>query len=641
MVISKEETPSDDPLILRQQHLRHRTEAKLQRVDSSTITDNIFQPRTTEFKPNQGKGKGGGTIGTKTKSAKKCKARKASKQGNKSTNVGKGSSRRNLKRGKVGKTYHRESCPPDEEEEEPPQPTTPSPTFLQTAPPTAVPTTSSPPSSLQPTADPTTFHPTISFAPSAFDCSSPNGRAVDVEHIVTSISGDVVSGSPQDFAYQWLKYVDDSDNCLGTMGQRYGLAVFYYSTNGPSWNESDGWLSPNDYCQWTSIRCDTDGNVLSLRLNDNGLGGSLPTEIAALTSLSQLRVFNNAIAGQVPTQLYTLPNIELLDLESNLLSGPVLLADMVHAAGTLKRFRCSDNDFVGTVDGNLLSSMSFLEEFWFATNLITGTLPTELVLLTNLNSLIAYENALTGTIPQDLSSLSYLEYLDLSSNAILGTIPSSLGGLTDMESLFLSHMGLTGTIPSTLGNLIHLDHLDLQENTLTGSIPTEFENLVNVTAIDLSNNTLSGPLPSFGDYTKLDFLDLSENALSGQIPHDLFHDESVLRVIYLSNNTFSGTIPPSFVNITILEDIWLDGNELTGTIPSVTSDKLPKIEEILFDDNQLTGPVPDGYCILRATLFDENLEEQFRALHADCLPPEGSDVPNNSCDCCTACTSGK
>jgi hypothetical protein len=465
-----------------------------------------------------------------------------------------------------------------------------------------------------------------------------------VEQTIVSIYGDdmlLEPGSPQERAYNWLKNEDESDNCSGTMGQRYGLAVFYYSTNGPSWNETDGWLGPNDVCSWNSIKCDFNGNVAGLRLNDNGLGGSLPTEITALTSLSKLRVFNNAITGQVPTQLYSLPNIELLDLESNFLTGQVFVPDLANAAGTLKRFRCSDNAFVGTIDGDVLSSMSFLEELWFAANDISGTLPTEIALLTNLNSLIAYENTLTGDIPHDISSLVHLEYFDISSNFLQGTIPSSLGGLVDMENLFLSHMSLTGTIPSTLGNLIHLDHLDIQENKLTGSMPMEFENLVNLTALDLSNNTLSGPLPSFGDFTKLDFLDLSQNILSGQIPNDLFHDDSVLRVAYLSNNTFSGTIPPSFVNILTLEDIWFDGNELTGTIPSVTSDMLPNIEEVLLDDNRLSGSVPSGYCILRATLLDENLQEQFRALHADCLPPEGSDVPRNVCDCCTACTSGK
>ena len=45
--------------------------------------------------------------------------------------------------------------------------------------------------------------------------------------------------------------------------ERYILAVFYFSTNGPKWpnHVSVGWLSPLPVCQWAWIVCDDDTNM--------------------------------------------------------------------------------------------------------------------------------------------------------------------------------------------------------------------------------------------------------------------------------------------------------------------------------------------------------------------------------------------
>jgi len=59
------------------------------------------------------------------------------------------------------------------------------------------------------------------------------------------------------------------------------------------------------------------------------------------------------------------------------------------------------------------------------------------------------------------------------------------------------------------------------------------------------------------------------------------------------------------------------------------------IAELLIERNKLNGPVPDSICTLR-----ENLDDQFKALRADCLA-NSDGIVQNPCDCCSECFAGK
>ena len=78
------------------------------------------------------------------------------------------------------------------------------------------------------------------------------------------------------------------------------------------------------------------------------------------------------------------------------------------------------------------------------------------------------DNQLSGSIPSSLGNLSNLEYLALPVNQLSGSIPSSLGNLSNLEFLALSVNPLSGSIPSSLGNLSNLVNLHLTFNQLSG-----------------------------------------------------------------------------------------------------------------------------------------------------------------------------
>jgi len=85
--------------------------------------------------------------------------------------------------------------------------------------------------------------------------------------------------------------------------------------------------------------------------------------------------------------------------------------------------------------------------------------------------------------------------IDLSGNNLTGTLPTELGSLTNIQALNLRNNQLTGSIPENIGNLSNLQTiLSLGGNQLTGTIPIELGNLVNLERLELDNNQLSGTI---------------------------------------------------------------------------------------------------------------------------------------------------
>ena len=85
--------------------------------------------------------------------------------------------------------------------------------------------------------------------------------------------------------------------------------------------------------------------------------------------------------------------------------------------------------------------------------------------------------------------------LSLLGNQLSGSIPSELGNLANLQALNLWGNQLSGPIPSELGNLDNLQALRLDSNQLSGSIPSELGNLADLKALSLGNNQFSGCVP--------------------------------------------------------------------------------------------------------------------------------------------------
>lgn len=221
--------------------------------------------------------------------------------------------------------------------------------------------------------------------------------------------------------------------------QRAALMALYNSTDGPNWNDNDGWDSEASYCTWYGVSCSETDDVLQLSLLVNGLSGTIPPELGNLSHLEWLNMNANDLSGSIPPDLGTLGNLRGLAIHSNNLSGtiPLELGDLINL-------------------------------YWFtlSSNNLSGSIPPELGNLTNVGDFSLNNNNLEGPIPPELGNLigiGNLGGLWLGGNNLSGPIPPELGNL-NAGSLSLGPNQLSGPIPAALSNLGFLKYLKLSEN---------------------------------------------------------------------------------------------------------------------------------------------------------------------------------
>jgi Leucine-rich repeat (LRR) protein len=134
-------------------------------------------------------------------------------------------------------------------------------------------------------------------------------------------------------------------------------------------------------------------------------------------------------------------------------------------------------------------------------------------------------NSLTGTIPSEVGLLTKLTSLDLSENSLKGTIPSQIALMSNLAELYLYNNNLTGTIPSQLALMSNLSGLSLRDNSLTGTIPSEIALMSNLSGLYLNNNSLTGMIPSqIALMSNLDSLFLYSNNFTGEFTCPAFID---------------------------------------------------------------------------------------------------------------------
>lgn len=258
---------------------------------------------------------------------------------------------------------------------------------------------------------PITMAPTSS---SATPTETPTGEPVNLMDIASTVSDatEIASvGTPANRAFDWLENIDSylEQDPLQIL-QRFILAVFYFSSNGPAWNictsdsaqmdcldaAGERFLSATPVCDWFGVTCDANNQILTIVIFGNNLGG-----------------------GPVPAELRFLSSLEFLVLEEGTFTGiPDALGD-----------------------------------------------------LTRLKSLSLQSNTMTGSIPASLGNLPDLQVLNLAGNSLIGPIPSELGQSDQLAQVFLNFNQLTGSMPAEVCSLRAMGQLTVLMADCGGATP--------------------------------------------------------------------------------------------------------------------------------------------------------------------------
>lgn len=325
------------------------------------------------------------------------------------------------------------------------------------------------------------------------------------------------------------------------------LIALYNSTNGPEWNNNEGWAegaagTSCDPCNfnggtWYGVSC-VGGRISGLYLSGNGLSGVLPSQVGSLAEIDSLQLRFNQITGRIPEEIGFLNNMRYLDLSFNSLDGP--LPSTIDGLSSLEDLRLPDCGITGPIPPEI-GSLPELRYIFALGNEFTGSIPNEIGQLANLEYLDFQNNNLTGPIPVELTQCQALSSLILFGNELSGSIPVDIGVLSELQTIMLAGNNLSGEIPESIGDLTILNTLSIAENNLSGELPFSLENLANLEELNVSMNNLSGELPEWVfSRTTLDEVYLAFNNFSGCYPavDDLCNLGASLRMDFFPFDNF-------------------------------------------------------------------------------------------------------
>ncbi|KAI8557084.1 hypothetical protein RHMOL_Rhmol05G0307100 [Rhododendron molle] len=363
-------------------------------------------------------------------------------------------------------------------------------------------------------------------------------------------------------------------------------------------------------------------NLTFIDLSHNALTGPVPSiYFEGLSNLLSIALMNNSFHGSIPSSLFSLPSLQEINLSYNQFS-----------------------EISGSLPNGSLSPLVILD---LSVNKIQGPFPSYLFDFQSLNALFISSNNLSGTLQlESFHRLQNLQDLELSYNSLsvdASISESSLSSFPQLIDLALASCKLQKIPP--LMNQSSLLGLDLSDNQISGVIPNWIWNISNgylnlssnllvgfqhgfviptVGYLDLHSNQLRGeiPLPTEGAY-----VDYSKNNFSSSIPAEIGNRLPSAWFFSLSYNNLSGPIPPSICNGSLLEILNLSNNRFSGTIPQCLIDKGTAILSILnLQNNNLTGNImgtfPEG-CNLRTLELNGNkLEGEIPKSLANCANAE-------------------
>lgn len=213
---------------------------------------------------------------------------------------------------------------------------------------------------------------------------------------------------------------------------------------------------------------------------------------------------------------------------------------------------------------------------------------TTLTRLSSLRVLTLVSLGIWGPLPDKIHRLHSLEAIDMSSNFLFGSIPSEISRLVNLQTITFDGNFFNDTLPEWLDSLTNLTVFSFKNNRLRGQVSSALPRIATLSELVLSHNLLSRKLPDLSGLSNLRLLDLRDNNLGSELPPL----PKGLANVFLSNNSFSGSIPDQFVEMDQLQHLDLSDNHLIGRPPALLF-SLPNISYLNLSSNALSGSLPE------------------------------------------------
>jgi Leucine-rich repeat (LRR) protein len=329
-------------------------------------------------------------------------------------------------------------------------------------------------------------------------------------------------------------------------------------------------LSENSFSGSISPAIQLMSSLTTLSLFTNQLNGSLPFEIGHLTNLQYIDLADNFLTGSIASEFGSLQKLQFIDFSGNYFSESI--PSEIGSLTDLQELDLSTNLFIGSIPSSL-TKLTKLTQLHLHENHLSGPITFSLLSFISLQQFFLQQNQLTGNLHQLLSlpvneytspniSSNRLVNFDMSDNLLSGSIPSSLFLLPQLQTISLSLNCFEDKLPSSMCQgkgvqVYSMDGLGSAERcqnivtlhlftTVTfgqrmdGSIPECMWFLPNLMVLNLAGNGFKGKIGSVSEMASLESMTLSHNYLSGEIPSWL--QEKNLSLLDLSHNKLTGDV---------------------------------------------------------------------------------------------------
>ncbi|CAO2171853.1 unnamed protein product [Urochloa humidicola] len=157
-------------------------------------------------------------------------------------------------------------------------------------------------------------------------------------------------------------------------------------------------------------------NLIHVIFDNNKFTGPIPASIGQVTSLQIIRLDHNQFSGPVPDSIGNLSNLMELSLANNLLDGT--LPDL-SSVTQLDYVDLSNNNFPSSPAPGWFSTLTSLNSIFMENDDLTGTIPSALFSLSNLQQVSLARNAFSGKLNMTGSIGSQLRVVNLTNNQII------------------------------------------------------------------------------------------------------------------------------------------------------------------------------------------------------------------------------
>ncbi|KAE8681117.1 hypothetical protein F3Y22_tig00111342pilonHSYRG00178 [Hibiscus syriacus] len=343
----------------------------------------------------------------------------------------------------------------------------------------------------------------------------------------------------------------------------------------------------------------TQESLTHLDLSNNNIRGRITEQENNWGSNLEILDLSNNLLTTI--EYYAWKNVETLNLRSNLLEGPLLVPPL-----STQVFLISNNRLTGEIPSSMCNIGFDSNTFDLSHNNLSGAIP-KCMAYAKLVRLYLQTNHFHGVIPDFCVEDYMLNSLNLNDNDFEGPVPKSLANCENLEVLNLGNNKINDTFPYWLGTLPWLQVLALRSNHFHGRISplkngSDFSSL---RILDLSYNEFSGSLPT--SYFKIfkSMMNLSQVQMGYRssyyedsvvitmkgIDIELKRILTIFATIDMSSNRFEGTISETVGNLISLKVLNFSHNHLTGHIPSSLG-KMTALESLDLSDNKLAGGIP-------------------------------------------------